>query len=84
MQGHLQGRYYGIGGKDTEAIADEVRQFPGLIRFPGEFEVPAGVDRPIPELPVHADGLMCELQPDGCNYICRGRMTIKKYWRVEH
>lgn len=84
VQGHLQGRHHGIGGKDAEAIADEVRQFPGLIRFPGEFEVPAGVDRPIPELPVYADGLICKLQPDRCRYICRNEKAIKKYWRVEH
>ncbi|KAK7699347.1 hypothetical protein SLS57_012430 [Botryosphaeria dothidea] len=80
----MPGRYHGIGGKDAEAIADEVRQFPGLISFPGEFEVPVGVDRPIPELPVYADGLACELQPDRYRYIYRDEKAIKKYWRVKH
>lgn len=84
VRGHLQGRHHGIGGKDAEAIADEVRQFPGLIRFPGEFEVPAGVDRPIPELPLYEDGLRCEVQPDRCRYVGRGKGTMREHWRKEH
>ncbi|KAH7002695.1 hypothetical protein B0J12DRAFT_543672, partial [Macrophomina phaseolina] len=50
--GHLQGRHHGMPGKEAESIAEEVRVVPGLIKFPGEFEVPTGVDGPIPELPL--------------------------------
>ncbi|KAH7030005.1 hypothetical protein B0J12DRAFT_583689, partial [Macrophomina phaseolina] len=50
-----------ISRKNVEAIVDKIREFPGLIRFLEEFEVPVGVNKPIPELLIYADGLIYEL-----------------------
>jgi hypothetical protein len=45
--------------KEADSIADEVRNWPGLIEYASESEVPSQVTEPIYQLPVYEDGLMC-------------------------
>ncbi|GME39101.1 uncharacterized protein LTHEOB_12917, partial [Neofusicoccum parvum] len=77
-----------MGRKQAELIGNEVGGWHGLIMFPSELEVPAQVERPIAELPLFEDGLLCQKDPGNCRYICRDtkgdKMTMKKHWRVEH
>ena len=84
IQGHLQGRHHKIEQKKAEAIADNVSDWPGLKPFASELQVPARIDEPISQLPLHEDGMLCQREPDSCQYVCRDRRTMKRHWRKVH
>lgn len=44
---------------------------------------PTSIDRPIPELTVYTDGILCTRSPN-CTYVCRSRESLRKHWRTEH
>ncbi|EKG08964.1 hypothetical protein MPH_14081, partial [Macrophomina phaseolina MS6] len=81
---HLQGKHHRLGRKQAEKVADAVRAWPDLIQFPSELEVPVQLSQPITELPLFEDGLLCQLHPDKCRYICRDTKTLKWHWRKTH
>ena len=83
-KGHLQGKQHRVPAKQASAIAEEIQRWPGVVRYSSEFEAPARVHQPIPELPLHTDGTMCQLDPARCSYVCRDIKTMKKHWRVQH
>ena len=84
IKGHLQGKQHRTPGKEAGAIAEEVQQWPGVVRYSSEFEVPIRIDQPITELPLYKDGLMCQLEPGHCSYICRDPKSIREHWRRQH
>ena len=84
IEGHLYGKHHKIPRKRAREIADQVCSWPGLIPFASELRVPVRIDRPIPQLPLYKDGLMCRLDPEKCWYICRDRKTLKKHWDDKH
>ena len=58
IKSHVQ-RSHHVKRREAELIADNVRSWPGLIEYASELEVPSQVIKPIHELPVYEDGLMC-------------------------
>jgi Orsellinic acid/F9775 biosynthesis cluster protein D len=84
IAGHLHGKHHKIPRKRAQEIAEKVCSWPGLIPFASELEVPDMIDRPIPQLVLYEDGLMCQLDPEKCSYICRDRKTLKHHWHKEH
>ena len=84
VKGHLTGKQHKIAAKEAQQIAEEVEEWPGIIQFPSEFEFPAHIEEPIPELPLFEDGWKCRLEPEHCHYICRDKKTIKNHWRTRH
>jgi hypothetical protein len=83
VESHLQ-RAHRVKGKQAEIVADEVSSWAGLIGYGSELEVPSQVIRAIQQLPVYADGLMCQIDPDRCCRIFRSAHTIRDYWREVH
>jgi Orsellinic acid/F9775 biosynthesis cluster protein D len=79
IEGHLQGKNHKVERKKAISIADRVREWPGLIMHPSEMQVPGHVDRPISQLPLYQDGLLCQLDPARCHYICQGLKSIKEH-----
>lgn len=43
-------------------------------------QLPQSVQRPIPGLTIHRDGILCTL----CGYVCRTTESIRKHWRAQH
>jgi superfamily II DNA helicase RecQ len=84
IAGHLHGKHHKIPRNQANAIAEEVCNWFGLIPFASELEVPAMIDRPIPQLPLYEDGLMCQLEPEKCSYICRDKKALKHHWYKKH
>jgi hypothetical protein len=39
---------------------------------------------PHPQLPVYADGLLCQLEPSQCQRVLRSIKGMKKHWRHDH
>lgn len=46
--------------------------------------VPPFLTAPIPALPLVYDGLLCQVEPDSCRYICRRVHGIKRHCRTDH
>src|SRR4051812_34506091 len=84
IEGHLQGKHHKIDRQKAIIIAERVRQWPGLVRYSSEMEVPVRVERPIKQLPLYQDGLLCQFDPNRCHYVCRDIKTMKKHWRESH
>lgn len=83
IKNHVQ-RTHPVKRKQAKAIAEEVGSWAGLIQYAGELEVPSQAIKPIHQLPVYQDGLMCRLAPDHCRQIFRSEGVMKKHWRVAH
>jgi uncharacterized C2H2 Zn-finger protein len=84
IEGHLHGKHHRLPRKEAQQIAEEIYDWPGLIPFASELEVPFSVDIPIPQLALFDDGLKCHLKPGRCSYICREKRTLISHWRTEH
>lgn len=84
VKSHLQGKHHRMSRKQAEFISSEVGSWQRLIRSPGELRVPAQMQRPITELLLFKDRLLCQKDPGSCQYICRGNKSMKEHWRIEH
>ena len=80
----MQGKEHGLSQKEGQAVADQVERWAGICPFASELQVPAYINEPIAELPLYTDGLMCQLEPGRCQYICRSKESIKEHWRKQH
>jgi hypothetical protein len=65
VKSHLQ-RAHQVKRKKAESVAGEVSSWAGLIAYASELGVPSQIMQPIQQLPVYADGLMCQIEPDHC------------------
>ena len=83
IKSHVQ-RSHHVTRKKAELIADEVRSWAGLIEYASEVEVPSQVIKPVHQLPVYEDGLMCRLDPNRCRQIFRSLETVRKHWQKVH
>ncbi len=83
VKSHLQ-RAHRVKRKQAEVVADEVSSWARLIEYASELEVPRQAIKPIPQLPVYTDGLMCRIHPDHCRQIFRSERVIKNHWRDAH
>nr|GEZ17793.1 RecQ helicase L2 [Tanacetum cinerariifolium] len=83
VKSHVQ-RAHPAKRKQAKAIAEEVGSWAGLIQYASELEVPSQVIKPIHQLPVYEDGLMCQVDPDHCRRVFRKPEGIRKHWRNVH
>jgi hypothetical protein len=83
IQSHLQ-RAHKIQQKQAEDIAQRVHSWSGLIEYASELHVPSKVIPPISQLPIHPDGLLCQLDVAHCCKIFRSIDVMKKHWREVH
>jgi hypothetical protein len=83
IKSHVQ-RSHRVKRKEAELIADEVRNWAGLIEYASELEVPDQVIEPIYQLPVYEDGLVCRLDPGRCRQIFHSTEGIRKHWQKIH
>jgi hypothetical protein len=83
VKSHLQ-RAHCVKSKQAKLAADKVNSWPGLIQYPSKLEVPSQIVEPTYQLPVYADGLMCQIDLDHCRQIFRSAHTIRNHWREAH
>jgi hypothetical protein len=83
VKNHLQ-RAHRVNSKQAELVADKVSSWAGLIEYASEVEVPSEVIQAIQQLPVYADGLLCQVDPDSCRQIFRSERVVKNHWREAH
>src|SRR6185369_1205307 len=83
VEGHLHDQHK-ISRKKAGFVGEIVRDWPGLIRYPSELELPSGVIEPIAQLALYPDGLLCRRDPTRCRYIARSAESIRRHWREHH
>jgi hypothetical protein len=83
VKSHLQ-RAHRVKRKQAEGVAEEVSSWAGLIQYASGLEVPSQVIQPVHPLPVYADGLMCQIEPDRCRRIFRSAEAMRKHWQRTH
>lgn len=70
--------------KVAERVAEAAREWAGLSEYASEVQVPSQVVQPIAQLPVFADGKLCQLDLERCSKVFRSTETMKKHWREVH
>ena len=78
IKSHLQ-HAHKVKQKQAEDIAERVRSWPGLIEYASEIQVPSQVVRPISQLPMYSDGLLCQLDAARCCKVLRSVKAMKKH-----
>ncbi|KAH7081997.1 hypothetical protein BKA63DRAFT_540895 [Paraphoma chrysanthemicola] len=54
------------------------------MQYPSEFVAPSQIVAPHPQLPIYADGLLCQLNPSQCQQVLRSTKSMKKHWHINH
>lgn len=81
---HLRAKHARIPPPERATIAAELQTWPALYASTDDLILPVAVDRPLLGLPVHRDGLQCQLRPGECFFIARKLHGMKKHWREKH
>ena len=84
LQSHLQGPHHRMKIKEAEPIVKTTQSWPNLIEYPIELNIPTQVNSAIPHLAIHHDGLLCDIQPERCQYICRSEKFMKTHCKQKH
>jgi len=58
-------------------VGVQIRSWAGLIQYPNELEVPSGVLRPVPQLAMYADRMVCELDSGKCQQVVQSSKSLK-------
>jgi superfamily II DNA helicase RecQ len=83
IESHVR-RLHKVEHAEAKRIAEAVHGWAGVAEYASEVQVPSQVVEPIPELPMFADGKLCQLDPDGCHKVFRSVKAIKEHWRQVH
>jgi hypothetical protein len=83
IEGHLQAQHK-IKRKEASKVGLEVRSWAGVMQYPSELLAPSQIMAPHPQLPVYADGLLCQLEPSQCQRVLRSVKSMKKHWHKDH
>lgn len=65
-------------------MATELQGWPYLHPSEEGFTMPQGAQEPVDGLPLHTDGMQCQIQPDICQYIVRSPGALQVHWRKVH
>ncbi|KAK1809579.1 hypothetical protein LTR12_016055 [Friedmanniomyces endolithicus] len=68
---------------EVRAVAREVATW-RLFSSTDAFELTRQGQQALPYLPIHRDGLRCQLQPQQCQYIARSDTSMRNHWRQAH
>lgn len=58
---HLQNNQHRIARPEAERIVEDLQSWPRIVPDRREFDMPASVDQPIPELPLYPNGFQCQV-----------------------
>ena len=84
VKGHLMNKQHDMSTKQAVAVSEEISEWPGIARYPGDFHMPECVEEAVGGLPVFTDGIKCNLDEGGCRYVGRSIAVVKEHWRRAH
>jgi hypothetical protein len=83
IESHLQEQHK-VSRKQADIVGEQIRSWADLLQYPSELKVPGGVPQPVLQLPMYADGILCQLYPSSCQYVVGSKEAIQKHWRTSH
>jgi superfamily II DNA helicase RecQ len=81
---HFRGSVHRCSREQIRAIRERVKAYSDTISGPAHVEIPLFVEQPVAGLRVCRDGLMCDVAPEECRYICRTINSIKTHIQRKH
>ena len=75
IEGHLQ-KQHKVSYKEAKAVRQQVRSWARLVQYPSELEVPTGAPKPVRQLRVYTDGMLCQFNSSCCYYVARSKEAI--------
>ncbi|KAL3433595.1 hypothetical protein BDV09DRAFT_171724 [Aspergillus tetrazonus] len=69
---------------DIQPIAQAIEQWQDLIQDPAAVHIPHMLENPLPGLPVHTNGMLCQRDPSHCQYLVTHINTMRKHWQQAH
>ena len=84
IQRHYQGFNHKWKKSAAIALTTAIQSWIGMIQYSIELTVPKQIEKPISSLPLHKDGLLCQINPARCQYVCRNVKWMKTHCKQKH
>jgi RecQ family ATP-dependent DNA helicase len=84
IESHCRRAKHNMSASDAKVIADRYIDKVRYTQSSGPFQVPQSIEQAIPQLPLFTDGLLCEVDTDGCHYVCRKLESMLQHCRLKH
>ncbi|KAL6229779.1 hypothetical protein BDW75DRAFT_224457 [Aspergillus navahoensis] len=69
---------------EHQPIANTIMGWHDLIQNPTEVHIPRELDKPLPVLKVHTNGMQCRRDPDQCFFIATHINSMRRHWQQVH
>ena len=73
VQQHYQESQHRWKKQAASGLAAAMQSWLGVIQYSIELKVPSRVDTAIVILSIYDDGLLCQVNPTQCQYVCRSK-----------
>jgi hypothetical protein len=81
---HFRGIYHRLDKVELRELTRIVQALNQLAHKPSELPSLQTLSQPIPCLNIYYDGLLCQLTPECCRYICRNAKNMATHCRDQH
>ncbi|KAI9035034.1 uncharacterized protein KD926_004698 [Aspergillus affinis] len=82
-ENHLKNQH-ALPHADVASIIQAIRQWPQIEQENTNIQIPTVLDIPLPILPCHRRGLLCQRGSDPCRFIASTMESLRKHWRQVH
>ncbi|KAL3439686.1 hypothetical protein BJX65DRAFT_315581, partial [Aspergillus insuetus] len=83
IQQHLK-RQHQYNYQAARQVADMVHQWEDIQQESQAIQIPRALDHPLPGLPCHTNGMICQRDPTRCQYVTASMESMRKHWRTTH
>ncbi|KAL2835765.1 hypothetical protein BJX68DRAFT_251333, partial [Aspergillus pseudodeflectus] len=83
VERHLK-RKHRFSHQQATQVSQAVRQWEGIQQDSQAIQIPWVLDCPLPVLPCHANGLLCQRDYPQCQYVACHMDAMRKHWRTTH
>ncbi|CEL11545.1 hypothetical protein ASPCAL14646 [Aspergillus calidoustus] len=84
VQQHLK-RQHGYNYQAASQVADMVHQWEDVQQDSQAIQIPRVLDHPLPILPCHTNGVLCQRDPTTqCQYVAASMNSMRKHWQATH
>ena len=83
LENHLK-KQHQLPHHQVVAIVQAIQQWPQIKQDSSTIQIPTVLDEPLPILPCHSNGLLCQRGADPCYYIASTLKSLRTHWRNIH
>ncbi len=81
---HFHDAEHDLSRETVGQIVTTVEELPGLTQDSTQLNVPVAVERAFTSLRLRRDGLLCQIEPARCHYVCTTEDVMRKHLRQVH